>query len=129
MPQRRHPANRRYDKPCYDLERVRALAKGKCTTIMVKAGLEVRRDFPPDVGSHDEQVFLIIADLERDEFRFNERRTIRLRGVQTPSVVDVYQVDFEDRLFWVKIKIEQDKTGRDGVIVISFHLWDKERDI
>lgn len=115
-------ADRRYTgEPHYPLVQVRA-----CTGLMqFRLTRKVQYSDGPRALPGVIDVFGTIKDLvlalDEGHWRFAQEKD--------GSWVDVYQVQYEDRDLWLKLKLEMMAHSRQYAVVVSFHEWDHSRPI
>jgi hypothetical protein len=116
-------SDRRYDGgPEYPLEKVRA-----CTSLsQIRLSRRAQYTDGPRVlpaGTIDVfgTVKEMVLGLNETQWRFAQEKE--------GQWVDVYEVDYESRAIWLKLKLEIHQHSKEFAIVISFHEWDHSREI
>lgn len=112
-------SDRRYQGgPEYPIERVIALARLQSLRITVKARDEATAVLPSSIGSPVREIRGMLLSLTETQWRFAQENE---RGW-----VDVYRVERHRLALWLTLKIEQERSAKELVIVLSCHEYDDD---
>ena len=109
--------DRRYtDGPHHSLEQVRACIGLAQFTITRKALYTDGPRVLDSVVDVFETIKELVLALREGQWRFAQEKD--------GGWVDVYQVKYDDRDLWLKLKLEMMAHAKQYAVVVSFHEWD-----